>query len=120
VLLFQRHLWTLEAQKQFCKTLFSGNGQLYEPPNLAALTKVHNFGSATFSRSYWFMGIQDPYQNGALSYTSDELPIPFTIPEVSIAPYNPDGCVLIYPEIAWRGFCCSCNVQYAICEIAQN
>ena len=110
-----------EPQKQFCKTLFSGNGRLYEPPNLAALTKVHNFGSENFNRGYWFIGIQDPYQNGTLSYTSDELPIPFTIPEVSShSPHNPDGCVLIYPQIEWRGWCCSCNNQMAICEIAQN
>ena len=63
---------------------------------------------------------RDPYQNGTLSYTSDELPIPFTIPEVSATPHNPDGCVLIYPQIEWRGWCCSCNNQMAICEIAQN
>ena len=77
------------------KTLFSGNGRLYEPPNIAALTKVHNFGSDTFNRNYWFIGIQNPYQNGTLSYTSNALPIPFTIPEVSEhAAHNPDQGLL--------------------------
>ena len=76
-----------EPQKQFCKTLFSGNGRLYEPPNLAALIKVHNVGSDKFNRDWWFIGIRDPYQNGALRYTSNNLPIPFTIPAFG-SPYN--------------------------------
>ena len=67
-----------DSQKQFCKTLFSGNGRLYEPPNLAALTKVYNVGKDT---PWYFIGIRDPYQNGTLTYTSNDLPIPFTIPQ---------------------------------------
>ena len=81
-----------EPQKQFCKTLFSGNGRLYEPPNLAALTKVHNFGSDKFNRGWWFIGIRDPYQNGTLTYTSNDLPIPFTIPKTSDINSGNTGC----------------------------
>ena len=67
-----------ETHQQFCKTLFSGNGRLYEPTDLAALTKVimsgHWFGG------WQFIGIWDPYKNGTLTFTSNDLPIPFTIP----------------------------------------
>ena len=75
---FRNSYYHYEDQKQFCKTLFSGNGRLYEPPNLAALTKVYNVGKDT---PWYFIGIRDPYQNGTLTYTSNDLPIPFTIPQ---------------------------------------
>jgi len=106
-----------EPQKQFCKTLFSGNGRLYEPPNLAALTKVIKVGSDKFNNGYRFIGIRDPYQNGTLTYTSNDLPIPFTIPFGGVDYANQD-CVVIYVDIKWRRYCCSCNSKYAICEIA--
>ena len=91
-----------EPQKQFCKTLFSGNGRLYEPPNLAALTKVYNVGKDT---PWYFIGIRDPYQNGTLTYTSNDLPIPFTIPEYG-SPYKRNtGCGVFKQGVQnWKDF----------------
>ena len=103
-----------DTQKQFCKTLFSGNGRLFEPKDLATYNKLYQVAKDNFSREYWFFGIQDPYKNGTLEYASNNLPLPFTVPYGGIG-YS-EKCVLICPPGVWYRWCCtSCN-QYAICE----
>ena len=120
---FKNAFGNYEPQKQFCKTLFSGNGRLFEPQNLATLNKVHNVAKDNFSREFWYVGVRDPYKNGTLKFENNGLPLPFTWPMHGVDKYfmdvdNNEDCVLIYPDGKWRRFCCSCNTQYAICENA--
>jgi len=105
-----------EPQKKICKTLFSGNGRLFEPQNSGDLKKVHKFAKDNFNRGHWYVGIQDPYQNGTLTFTSSGLPLPFTVPTAS-AVYE-EKCVLVYPSGNVRRFTCSRSSQRAICENA--
>ena len=102
--------------REFCKTLFSGNGRLFEPKNLATLKKIHKVAKDNFSRTYWYIGVRDPYKNGTLTFESNGLPLPFTWPMGGVT-YE-DDCVLIYPSGNWRRFACSGSTQYAICENA--
>ena len=116
----------IPTHRGFCKTLFSGNGRLFEPKNLATLEKVHRVAEDNFKRDVWFIGFRDPYKNGTLTSESNGLTIPYTIPfgrtdyEESI---GLNDCVLIkpgfiYPNVQWHRFCCYCNPQFAICENA--
>jgi len=105
-----------DPQKQFCKTLFSGNGRLLEPKNLLTLNKIHKVANDNFSRPYWYVGVRDPYKNGTLKFESNGLPLSFTWPMDGVD-YN-DDCVLIYDSGNWRRFLCSGSTQYAICENA--
>ena len=105
-----------ETQKEFCKTLFSGSGRLYEPQNSGELKKVHKVAKDNFSRGYWYIGIQDPYKNGTFTFTSSGLALPFTVPTAA-AVYD-KKCALIYPSGKVRRFTCSGNNQRAICENA--
>ena len=119
MLLFQVHY--IPTHREFCKTLFSGNGRLFEPKNLATLEKVYKVAKDNFKRGYWFIGVRDPYKNGTLTFESNGLTIPYTIPFGGIDHEESNGltdCVLIYPNVAWHRFCCYCSTQFAICEIA--
>ena len=112
--------------REFCKTLFSGNGRLFEPKNLATLEKVHRVAKDNFKQDVWFIGVRDPNKNGTLTSESNGLTIPYTIPFGGIDYEESIGlndCVLIkpgfiYPNVQWHRFCCYCNPQFAICENA--
>ena len=104
-----------EPHKQFCKTLFSGNGRLFEPKDLSTLNKVHKVAKDNFSRDYWYVGVRDPYKNGTLKFESNGLPLPFTWPMNAVS-YD-DDCVLIFPSGNWQRYSCT-SLQYAICENA--
>ena len=102
-----------DTQKQFCKTLFSGNGRLFEPQDLAKLHKVYNVAKENFNAEYWYIGMRDPYKNGTITFTSNDLPIPFEIPKYGIN--NSEGeCFLISSGLYLR-YVCS-GPRNAICE----
>ena len=117
----------IPTHRGFCKTLFSGNGRLFEPKNLATLKKVHKVAKDNFNRDVWFIGVRDPYKNGTLTFESNGSTIHYTIPFQSFPFGGKDyanesngltNCVLIYPDGKWRRFCCYCSAQFAICENA--
>ena len=109
----------IPTHRGFCKTLFSGNGRLFEPKDLSTLNKVHKVANDNFSRPYWYIGVRDPYKNGTLKFESNGLPLPFTIPYNQGRNYGDQDCVLNSGDQEnWRRFSCSGNSQYAICENA--
>ena len=103
-----------DTQKQFCKTLFSGNGRLFEPQDLATFNKVYNVAKDNYSNKYWYIGVRDPYENGTITFTSNDLLLHFTIPWGGVS-YRNQKCVLIYPPGKLHRFKCSVG-EYAICE----
>ena len=48
----------IPTHRGFCKTLFSGNGRLFEPKNLATLQKVYNVAKDNFKQDVWFIGLR--------------------------------------------------------------
>ena len=109
--------FTYDSQKKFCKTLFSGNGRPFEPQDLATFNKVYNVAKSKLNNGRnWWMGIRDPFQNGTLTYESNGLPLPFTIPTDGAFHATEElDCVLIKRSGKWIRYYCSAN-QNAICE----
>ena len=104
-----------EQHKQFCKTLFSGNGRLFEPKNLVTWKKVYKVAQDFCGRCWWYIGIRDPYKNGTLTFESNSLTIPFTIPfNDQCYYYANQDCVVIDSSGEW---CRDCDEgHFAICE----
>ena len=112
-----REDYTYDTQKKFCKTLFSGNGRLFEPQDLATFNKVYNVAKNSLDSDLdldWWMGIRDPFKNGTLAFESNGLPLPFTIPTDGVN-HDTEDCVLIKTPGKWISFYCSAY-QNAICE----
>merc|ERR1712008_166250 len=93
--------FTYDSQKKFCKTLFSGNGRPFEPQDLATFNKVYSVAKSKLNNGRnWWMGIRDPFMNGTLTFESNGLPLPFTIPadvDVDVS----DDCVLFKTLGKW-------------------
>ena len=61
-----------------CKRTFSGKGRMYQPRNFEESVKIAVEGTSKFTKSVWWIGVNDINEEGKFVFDSDGSTIPFT------------------------------------------
>ena len=75
---FDKSTSNYDAARERCKSTFSSKGKMYEPRNFEESVKIAVEGTSKFTKSVWWIGVNDINEEGKFVFDSDGSTIPFT------------------------------------------